>query len=318
MIFIIAVILFTHLLAIAAIVITFRTIKSTNPYWLINNLIAVAIFSFVYFAGIWALTSIYFKYFYAIVLLIAILISGIFQFAYRKTSSYKEAKEQIKTQSLVLKSILFLGLVVLNYLVIKGFYQPEENAVDIAFPLNNGIYYIYQGGDSPITNGIHRRRKSQTYAYDIVKLGPTGARAKGIIPEELDKYYIFLDTVYAPFDGVVTEVVDGQENNIPPEMNTDHPLGNYIIFSDSTYFILLAHFHPNSIMVQQGEHIKKGTPIGLIGNSGRSIEPHLHIQAMATQNKGEKRFKGKGLPLKFNGQTYSLNSIIKSTKNKNL
>lgn len=56
-----------------------------------------------------------------------------------------------------------------------------------------------------------------------------------------------------------------------------------------------------TVVVKEGESIQKGKPIGLVGNSGNTSEPHLHIHA-------EKN--GEGVPIHFNGRFLIKNSLV--------
>ena len=47
----------------------------------------------------------------------------------------------------------------------QGYSFPDE-AVELAFPLKNGAYYVAHGGDSPIIN-YHNTHPTQRYALDI-------------------------------------------------------------------------------------------------------------------------------------------------------
>jgi len=49
---------------------------------------------------------------------------------------------------------------------------------------------------------------------------------------------------------------------------------------------------PGSIRVHRGENVKLGQVIGLVGNSGNSIAPHLHFQVTA----GPSSLTSDGLP----------------------
>ena len=43
-------------------------------------------------------------------------------------------------------------------------------------------------------------------------------------------------------------------------------------------YAMYAHMQPGSIRVHKGERVKVGQMIGLVGNSGNSVAPHLHFQ----------------------------------------
>ncbi|HNR85299.1 MAG TPA: cell division protein FtsA [Taishania sp.] len=57
-------------------------------------------------------------------------------------------------------------------------------------------------------------------------------------------------------------------------------------------YAFYAHCVPNSFMVEIGDVVKEGDPIGLLGNSGNSDAPHLHFHIMD----GTDIFFSNGLP----------------------
>jgi murein DD-endopeptidase MepM/ murein hydrolase activator NlpD len=84
--------------------------------------------------------------------------------------------------------------------------------------------------------------------------------------------------VYAPADGLVTQVVDHLESDLLGHMDKDNPGGNYInIEIGDGKFVHLAHLKKGSITVKEGQFIKAGTLLGAVGNSGYSTHPHLHV-----------------------------------------
>ncbi len=53
--------------------------------------------------------------------------------------------------------------------------------------------------------------------------------------------------------------------------------GNVIVI-DHGYGIKTRYGHLSKILVKAGEHVKRGLPVGAVGNTGRSTGPHLHYE----------------------------------------
>lgn len=73
--------------------------------------------------------------------------------------------------------------------------------------------------------------------------------------------------------------------------------GNYIVIQskDLNTFICIVHLKKNTVVLKKGQSVKVGDKIGECGNSGNSIQPHIHIQAMNSLNLMSKN----GIPLYF-------------------
>lgn len=103
-------------------------------------------------------------------------------------------------------------------------------------------------------------------------------------PKKNSSYFNYKDTLYAVADGKIFAIKDGRpENNGDAQdviMNSmDELAGNYaIIEMAGGYYAMYGHCVPNSFLVKQGDYVKEGTPIALLGNSGNSTAPHLHFQ----------------------------------------
>ena len=61
----------------------------------------------------------------------------------------------------------------------------------------------------------------------------------------------------------------------------DYFLGNYVVMeSKEGILALFAHLRQGSVVVSEGQNLAAGELIGQIGNSGNTIQPHLHFQLM--------------------------------------
>lgn len=102
--------------------------------------------------------------------------------------------------------------------------------------------------------------------------------------------------IYSPASGEVIESYDGEPDrkricflydlfrlllNKPKESGGFGPFGgNHIMIQNGEFFILLCHLKEGSILVKKGDKVTEGQEIAAVGNSGSSIQPHLHIQVM--------------------------------------
>jgi hypothetical protein len=96
-------------------------------------------------------------------------------------------------------------------------------------------------------------------------------------------WYGYGADLLAVADGVVTQVIDGIWENIPPDTNAnitfDQFGGNEVIIDiGGGNYAQYAHLIPGSKTVSVGDHVTKGQVIGKMGNDGSSSAPHLHFQ----------------------------------------
>jgi murein DD-endopeptidase MepM/ murein hydrolase activator NlpD len=65
----------------------------------------------------------------------------------------------------------------------------------------------------------------------------------------------------------------------PTNIALDAADGNSVILDlGEQHYAMYAHMQTGSIKVHKGERVKLGQVIGLVGNSGNSVAPHLHFQ----------------------------------------
>lgn len=151
--------------------------------------------------------------------------------------------------------------------------QRNKTAMSLPF---KGEWYVNAGGDTKEQNQ-HLEALAQRRAFDIVIRDKEGKtyRNKG---EHNEDYYAFGQELYAPCAGEVVMAIDGLFDNVPGDMNRMYVPGNSVVIkSTDSEYVFFAHFKQGSVRVKKGQHVTKGTLLGLCGNSGNSSEPHLHF-----------------------------------------
>ncbi|MDQ7017351.1 MAG: urea transporter [Gammaproteobacteria bacterium] len=143
-----------------------------------------------------------------------------------------------------------------------------------------GACQIYQG-----FNGRFTHKAPWQHALDFfVTEGGKSYRANG---KEVEHYFVFGLPVLAPIAGQVVRCVSDVADNAPGEVNTKRNWGNFILLrTTSGLHVMLAHLRQNSLKVEEGQWLQAGEVIAACGNSGRSPQPHLHLQVQATATLG--------------------------------
>jgi hypothetical protein len=147
-------------------------------------------------------------------------------------------------------------------------------------PLRNGTYNVRSGGANFFVNQ-HSADPTVKYALDINKRNAFGLRAEGCYPAELSKYAVFGAEIIAPCAGEVIAAEGGVPNRTPlnPD-STDRAGGNHVVLYCQGHSVHLAHMDTGTVAVAVGDRVVAGQFLGKVGNSGNSIEPHLHIGAV--------------------------------------
>jgi hypothetical protein len=170
-------------------------------------------------------------------------------------------------------------LVLLAALSVQLRHCPSD-AIDMDFPLRHGTYYVVQGGQLSWLNH-HHLSNSQRFAVDIVALNKWGMRGRGLYPRELKAYYVYGDAVYSPCFGVVTATEGNLPNVLPATTDDRNIAGNYIVIrlDGTNIHVALCHLMKDSISVRTGDRVEAMQKLALVGNSGNTSEPHLHVHA---------------------------------------
>jgi hypothetical protein len=143
-----------------------------------------------------------------------------------------------------------------------------------------GEWQVYQGFD-----GDHTHKDQWRFALDFHRLDD--GRSFSGDGSTLEHYHCFGLPVLSPVYGLVTTIKESLPDNAPGELDLRNNWGNHVLIqTDSGLFVLLAHLRQFSIKVKEGERVTPNTPIASCGNSGRSPQPHLHLQVQRHSSLG--------------------------------
>ncbi len=217
----------------------------------------------------------------------------------------------------LLSNIPVLALIPFSaYLAWQGFagrLSPKGDFVELASPFPEGSgACVLSGGISPLLNfhifpSESPRDLAQTYALDIVKVRKNGFRTKqghtlNPKPKMPEHYEIFGTDILSPCSGFVVEY----ENSL-----TDQPIGgsdkvntggNGVVLKCDNLHIHLHHMQKGSVSVNLGDKVVTGQYLGRVGNSGNTLEPHLHFHAETIVQDGNTHAHGQPIHMRFNGK----------------
>jgi len=143
-----------------------------------------------------------------------------------------------------------------------------------------GNWQIYQGFDGP-----HTHREAWRHALDFYSVEDGRSfREQGA---HLEDYYCFGLPVLAPVHGTVVRVRSDLDDNLPGEMDPHNNWGNFVLIRlYNGLHAMVAHLRKRSVKVKEGELVTPDTVLGACGNSGRSPQPHIHLQVQADARLG--------------------------------
>jgi hypothetical protein len=199
----------------------------------------------------------------------------------------------------------------------------QQQPVVIAPPLRGGRWVAVGGALGPHRRALQavngRLRLGQRFAVDFAALLDGQGRSHVGDVDENASYFNDGQPVLAVGAGTVVEAVDGRADQIP---NQPAPVplaeagGNEVILElDSGVYVGYGHFQRGSLRVQPGQRVRTGQVLGLLGNSGNSTGPHLHLQVMTEPS----FLDADGLPFvidrfRFDGVVPSLDALLEADK----
>ncbi|MFB4316063.1 M23 family metallopeptidase [Actinomadura sp. 21ATH] len=220
-----------------------------------------------------------------------------------------------------------------TFLVVLGlvlFFVPagasDREPVVVRSPLEGRWIPVNSPADKVPSHGTHEA--GQTYAIDLVYAPDPAVEWKplpgGRLAARPETFPAFGRPVSAPADGVVVAaggrqrdhwsrnswpglvylLVEGmifrQIGSFLTLSSCRFILGNHVILDigDGVYAVF-AHLRRGSLRVAKGDRVRAGDPLGEVGNSGNSSEPHLHFHLMD----GPRPLVAAGIPFAFPYET---------------
>ncbi len=284
---------------------------STNPGYIFDFLYVITGTIFLLTTSYWEYTNYYLRNVYAFIIGIGTVFILARPAFIGELGSISYESIMAKKQTIILGMIwliLDVGILLSRKL--------SNDCIELGFPFKNGMFLIAEGGDGKRSffSNYHyfywKKDDSMRYATDIIKLNKFGFSNYGFLPKENEKYFIYGEKLYSPFDGVIIAINDGMEDNISYSANYQSGLGNMIVIKQGNYYVLLGHLLKDSLRVSVGQNVKKGDLLAKIGMTGYTPRPHLHMHVVYSEE-GD-YWNGKGVPIKFKNKVPYKNLIYKA------
>ena len=237
--------------------------------WVATLILAAGLTAFSFFAAPWGLLGVGLRWALALLFVIAAIVS------FRRAAD-PEAREESPFRIVGKIAIgMFFGSVGMGALAARSMEGPT---VDLGMPLRGGTFLVAHGGSTPAAN-VYAGHPTQGLAVDFTRLNAAGLRARGFAPSALDKYAVYESAVVSPCAGTVLTATDGLGDNVPPARDEKNAGGNQVVLRCGDAVVHLEHLQRGSVAVKAGAAVGRGAPLGRVGNSGNSTEPHLHVYA---------------------------------------
>jgi hypothetical protein len=208
-------------------------------------------------AGVWIIVPWYIACFY---LITAVLLAAHTGLRARDKPWFVSlnAGSSLRISGLV---VIMMVTVTLTAYLFTGWIHPTGPQINLSFPLQQGSYYVINGGSNPVLNP-HMKTLSpdprftpwrgQSYGIDIVKINHWGLRSDGIQPSDPGRYEIYGDRLIAPCAGKVVRVENGRPQMQVPIRDPDRNklAGNYVLLDCDGTEILMAHLQRGSITIK--------------------------------------------------------------------
>ncbi len=293
------------ILAIAGLAFT----KSTTRSELVARLIATWIIFFgILAAGLWYYPPSIGKMVYAFAILGATAIH-----MYRSDQSGSQHLLRLKHSPTFL--YICLGAILL-WQGLSGRSAPAGEYIDLASPMKESDGICVMSGGASLALNLHYllalspEGRYEQHSVDFTRQDDFGVRTRSLWvgdpqPQEIDQYLVFDQPVYAPCSGLVVSSENNKEDHPAGDRFRDTSGSNHVTLQCDNKHVVLAHLKKGTVTAEKGQSIEAGEKIGLVGNSGNTEEPHLHINAQTIISYEDSAAHREPIVMRFNGKYLS-------------
>lgn len=291
----------TVLIALWSLIILVRGVRKPLKYSWHRLFLSISLALLMYLYGAWVYLSIHCKFGFGIIYILVL------SWSLLRKRPIRRRHDKWRIRLNIVAGIIFSILCVLYFTGTTG----KTERIALGFPLKTGKYFVLQGGKGLPANMFHYSYRGAVFAIDIVKLNKYGNRADNVFSSNLEDYEIYGDTIFSPCAGKVINVKDENPDNTPPVRKRGPSNLNAVVIQTDSCYVFLGHNKKGSAMVREGDIVKLGQPVALVGNSGFSLEPHLHIQVHKRSGTGLPWYREPQLFIEFDGRAYLLFEVIR-------
>lgn len=139
---------------------------------------------------------------------------------------------------------------------------------------------------------------TQRYAIDFIRITESG-RLFDNDGYDVKDWYVYGAELLAVADGVVISARNDLQEWVPGsgvKVSKAEAAGNHVLVDmGNGVSYVFCHMQPGSVRVKVGDRVTAGQILGLVGNSGATDAPHLHMHMIG----GLDVFQGRSMPWAF-------------------
>jgi len=193
---------------------------------------------------------------------------------------------------------------------------PAGKYIDLVSPMKESDGVCVMSGGASLALNLHYllalspEGRYEQHSIDFTRQDDLGVRTRSLWvfnpqPQELDEYLVLNQPVFAPCSGPVVSSENNKEDHPAGDRFRDTSGSNHVTLQCDNRHIVLAHLKKGTVTVEEGQIIEAGTQIGLVGNSGNTEEPHLHINAQTIISPDDTHTDREPVLMRFNGKYLS-------------